>query len=45
MNSVLRRRCRAYATARFGWDQVIKELEQELFALVGGREVTASRIK
>ncbi len=41
----LRRRCRAYATARFGWDQVIKELEQELFALVGGREVTASRIK
>jgi glycosyltransferase involved in cell wall biosynthesis len=41
----LRQRCRTYATARCGWDRVIKELEQELFALVGGREVTASRIK
>ncbi len=31
----LRRRCREYATARFGWDQVIKLLEQELFSLSG----------
>lgn len=31
----LRRRCRDYATARFGWDQVIKQLEQELLNLSG----------
>jgi glycosyltransferase involved in cell wall biosynthesis len=41
----LRRRCRDYATARFGWDQVIKQLEQELFALAAGREVSASKIE
>jgi glycosyltransferase involved in cell wall biosynthesis len=31
----LRDRCRAYATARFGWDQVIEQLEQELLNLSG----------
>ncbi len=34
----LRDRCRAYATARFGWDQVIERLEQELLNLAGCRE-------
>ncbi len=41
----LRGRCRAYATARFGWDQVIERLEQELLTLAGGLEASASRIK
>ncbi len=45
MNSLLRQRCRAYATARFGWDQVIERLEQELLTLAGGLEASASRIK
>lgn len=31
----LRRRCREYATARFGWDRVIERLEQELLNLTG----------
>ncbi len=26
----LRRRCRDYATARFGWDRIVERLEQEL---------------
>ncbi|MFQ5931491.1 MAG: glycosyltransferase family 4 protein [Nitrospiraceae bacterium] len=34
----LRQRCRDYATARFGWDQVIKQLEQELVNLTGCAE-------
>ncbi|MFQ5946009.1 MAG: glycosyltransferase [Anaerolineae bacterium] len=32
----LRRRCRDYAVSRFSWDQVAKQMEQELFALAGG---------
>lgn len=39
----LRRRCRDYATARFDWDQVIKQLEQELITLAAGRELSASK--
>ncbi|MFQ5830302.1 MAG: glycosyltransferase family 4 protein [Candidatus Methylomirabilia bacterium] len=40
----LRRRCRGYAVSRFGWDQVTKQLEQELLALAGGLEGSASRM-
>ena len=32
----LRRHCRAYAVTRFGWDQIIKQLEQELLNLGKG---------
>ena len=35
MNSILRRRCRDYATARFGWDRIVERLEQELVNLTG----------
>ncbi len=31
----LRRRCREYATARFGWDRIVERLEQELVNLTG----------
>lgn len=34
----LRDRCRAYATARFGWDRIVEDLEQELLNLAGYRE-------
>lgn len=36
----LRQRCRNYATARFGWDRIVERLEQELFTLAAGREVS-----
>ena len=41
----LRRRCRAYAVTRFGWDPIVKQLEQELLNLGKGREGSASRVK
>ncbi len=41
----LRRRCRDYATAQFGWDQVAKQLEQELIVVTGSLEGSASRKK
>ncbi len=31
----LRRRCRDYVTARFGWDRIVERLEQELLKLTG----------
>ncbi len=31
----LRKRCRDYATAQFGWDQIVERLEQELLKLTG----------
>jgi len=34
----LRRRCREYATARFGWDRIVERLEQELLDLSGCSE-------
>ncbi len=34
----LRRRCRDYATARFGWDRIVERLEQELLDLSGCSE-------
>lgn len=37
----LRRRCRAYAVARFGWDLIIEQLEQELLNL--GKDLARSR--
>lgn len=33
----LRKRCRAYAAARFGWDLIVGELERELIRAVGSR--------
>ncbi len=41
----LRGRCRDYATAQFGWDQIVERLEQELFALAGGLEGIVARIR
>lgn len=41
----LRAGCLAYAAARFGWDQVTKQLEQELVVLAGGIEERTSREK
>jgi glycosyltransferase involved in cell wall biosynthesis len=34
----LRRRCRDYATAHFGWDRIVEHLEQELLDLSGRSE-------
>jgi glycosyltransferase involved in cell wall biosynthesis len=31
----LRRRCREYATARFGWDRIVERLEKELLNIIG----------
>jgi len=31
----LRRRCREYATARFGWDRIVERLEHELVSIIG----------
>ena len=31
----LRKRCRDYATASFGWDRIVERLEQELVNLTG----------
>ncbi len=35
MNSVLRRRYREYATARFSWDRIVERLEHELVSIIG----------
>jgi len=31
----LRKRCRDYATARFGWDRIVERLEHELVSIIG----------